>query len=105
MSDYIPTTEQVRKSYIHAYASQQFFGPAASANRAGLGAEFDCWLAAHDAELRAQIAAEAQEALSAHFHTLVHPMTPFADTAREVHGYRAAIWVALNAIRNPKEQP
>ena len=58
MSDFTPTTEQVRKAYVHAFAPQQFFGPVAGADRAGLGGDFDRWLAAHDAELRAQIARE-----------------------------------------------
>ena len=59
MSD-TPTTELVRKAYVHAYAPQQFFGPVASADRASLGDDFDRWLAAHDAELREQIAREIE---------------------------------------------
>ena len=54
MSDHTPTTEQVRKAYAHTYAPQQFFGPTADADRAGHGDEFDRWLAAHDAEVRAR---------------------------------------------------
>ena len=48
MSDFIPTTEQVRETY------------SALCKTDAADAEFDRWLAAHDAELREQIAAEIE---------------------------------------------
>lgn len=49
MSDYIPTTDEIRKEYgtDYKYADEKW-----EAERI---AEFDRWLAAHDAEVRADI--------------------------------------------------
>ena len=99
MSDFTPTTEQVRKAYVHAFAPQQFFGPVAGADRAGLGGDFDRWLAAHDAELRRQMAADVAHAID------THVMTWDETTAPHVRkGWRIARSIALDTITNPKEQ-
>lgn len=98
MSNFTPTTEQVRKAYAHTYAPQQFFGPTAGADRTGLGADFDRWLAAHDAELREQIAADVAHAID------THVMTWDETTAPHVRkGWRIARSIALDTITNPKE--
>lgn len=60
MNDYTPTTIEVRKAYCDAAAE---VGPAA--HDATEPAEFDRWLAAHDAEVRAAVLAE-QGFLAAH---------------------------------------
>lgn len=55
MNDYTPTTEEIRVIYIGT--REEFVKPWQS-NRP---AEFDRWLAAHDAEVRASVVAEEPE--------------------------------------------
>lgn len=55
VSEYTPTTEEVR--IVHIGTREEFARPW-QANRAG---EFDRWLAAHDAEVRAGVMAEEPE--------------------------------------------
>ena len=50
MSDYTPTTEEVREAYSWALPSSEY----------GKGL-FDRWLAAHDAEVRASVVSEEPE--------------------------------------------
>ena len=62
--------------------------------------DFDRWLAAHDAELREQIAADVAHAID------THVMTWDETTAPHVRkGWRIARSIALDTITNPKEQP
>lgn len=53
MSEYTPSTGEVRRRYAYARA-------AGSKNQSSV-AEFDRWLAAHDAEVRASVVAEGPE--------------------------------------------
>lgn len=46
MSDYTPTTEDIRTAWTHGYHGDNYPGAEAT------DAEFDRWLAAHDAEVR-----------------------------------------------------
>ena len=54
MSEYTPTTQQVRREYVSGRAEAE----SAMSYDPQYEPEFDRWLAAHDAELREQIAAE-----------------------------------------------
>ena len=54
MSDFTPTTEQVRNEYAH-------LGAWASENEETRAGQFDRWLAQHDAEVRKQMAEEIAE--------------------------------------------
>ena len=56
MSDYTPTTDEVRGAYVSARSEEEF----AASYLSQFEPEFDRWLAAHDAELREQIAAEIE---------------------------------------------
>lgn len=56
MTDYTPTTDRVREVYTFAGSSA---GPGASA------AQFDRWLAAHDAEVRAEATAVTDDMVKA----------------------------------------
>ena len=55
MSDYTPTTGEVHRRYAYARS-----GKPGHKNQSAV-AEFDCWLAAHDAEVRASVLAEQGE--------------------------------------------
>ena len=89
MSEYTPTTPMIRTGYMRDGRERK--------QRAD---EFDRWLAAHDAELRAQIAADVAHAIDAHV------MTWDETTAPHVRkGWRIARSIALDTITNPKEQP
>lgn len=54
MSDYTPTTEQVRSAYWHGTVDRDVVGRGTEA-RDRFDSEFDRWLAAHDAEVRAEV--------------------------------------------------
>ena len=59
--DYTPTTEEVRGTYV-AYSFRDCFEkPGPTQPKGEWGAEFDRWLAAHDAEVRAFVLAEQGE--------------------------------------------
>ena len=89
MSDYTPTTPMIRTGYMRD-----------GRERKQRAAEFDRWLAAHDAELREQIAADVAHAID------THVMTWDETTAPHVRkGWRIARSIALDTITNPKEQP
>jgi len=61
MSEYTPTTKQIRERCI-TDPEDEYHNPInAPANRLAAGREFDRWLAAHDAEVRRDAAAQALE--------------------------------------------
>ena len=100
MSDFTPTTEQVRDGFRFD-PEDEWRDPVGAVMRAiEAGRAFDRWLAAHDAELRAQIAADVAHAID------THVMTWDETTAPHVRkGWRIARSIALDTITNPKEQP
>lgn len=57
MSNYTPTTNEVRESYVFYNLSEL--------EAEVLRAEFDRWLAAHDAEVRAEVFANMDKWISA----------------------------------------
>ena len=60
MTDYTPTTEDVQA----AYGGRAVLGtPAMAANYEEAEAQFDRWLAAHDAKVKAEALREAADAL------------------------------------------
>lgn len=60
---YTPNTTDVREAYPHAKCLPAFYSPEHPAALAEAHAEFDRWLAAHDAEVAAQALREAAEKL------------------------------------------
>ena len=58
MSEYVPTTEQVRGAYARAG-----FLPVSDGERNERRAAFDRWLAAHDREVKAEALREAAGAM------------------------------------------
>ncbi len=60
MTEYTPTTEELRQQY-KALAQSRLLGVTYTSALRARGAEFDRWLAAHDAEVRAGVVAEEPE--------------------------------------------
>ena len=61
MSDYTPTTEDVRHAYVSARSEEEF----AASYLSQFEPEFDRWLAAHDAEVAAQALRDAADEMEA----------------------------------------
>ena len=57
MSDYTPTTADVRHAYVSARSEEEF----AASYLSQFEPEFDRWLAAHDAEVAAQALGDAAD--------------------------------------------
>ena len=62
MSDFTPTIQQVRDGYRYDLEDEYRDPIGAPQRSAEAGRAFDRWLAAHDTELREQIAAEIETA-------------------------------------------
>lgn len=87
MSEYTPTTKDVREVWIYAQDITHDEGEDFH------GAEFDRWLAAHDAEVQAQVVAEEPEWGIAHVATpgSVWPLSE--DGARETAAIEPGQWI------------
>lgn len=68
MTDYTPTTDEIRNGWI-----ETGWAPDGTLCDKRDGAEFDRWLAAHDAEVAAQALAPIREALAGHPRCDIHP--------------------------------
>lgn len=110
MADHTPTTDHVRKLYTLAYAWRGYDDVDAgesdlSSNRHDQRAEFDRWLAAHDAEI-------AREAEARALREAADQLTEIADdydTCSELHAalrecdLDTAHWLRARADRNDSE--
>lgn len=92
MADYTPTTDEVRKCYDPSVASR-FRDVPNEGFAAAIYAEFDRWLAQHDAEVRAEAADQIEEAamdpeLGGSLGTALHAVQreAFLTAARIVRG-------------------
>lgn len=88
MSEYTPTTKDVREVWIYAHIITHDEGEDFH------GAEFDRWLAAHDAEVRAGVVAEEPEG----FYVIPNRDAPDQDSLWDgtIHPTREAAQASLN---------
>ena len=61
MTDYTPTTERIREFYVRQRFQSEIYAGRPAPGIWERYAEFDRWLAAHDAEVRAGVVAEEPE--------------------------------------------
>ena len=81
MSDYTPTTEQVRDGYRYDPVAE-YYGPI-TPHHVINGRAFDRWLAAHDAEVAATTLRDVATALASSF----HPSLSDEDTISTLRAY------------------
>lgn len=83
MSEYAPTTKDVREVWIEAQDITHDEGDDFH------GAEFDRWLAAHDAEVRAGVEAEELEWEKRYEHLKKHAAVAMVTLNGDPYGYRS----------------
>lgn len=93
MSDYTPTTEQVRDEYVYGQLGR---ATSSRVTEESLGGEFDRWLAKHDAE----VAARALEAAADEFHARLPDGT---GNGRVYNSWRVAAMLRARATATLEE--
>ena len=94
MTDYTPTTDEIRNGWI-----ETGWAPDGTLCDKRDGAEFDRWLAAHDAEVAAKALAPIRAALAGHPRCDIHP-----DDDPIKCGWKKAV-ADIQAALDREEQP
>ena len=96
---YTPTTATIRAEYAGRVEAWEMTYAEQEAARAEEVVEFDRWLRAHDAEVRAQALAPIREALAGHPRCDIHP-----DDDPIKCGWKRAV-ADIQAALDREEQP
>ena len=99
MSNYTPTTATIRAEYAGRVEAWEMTYAEQEAARAEEVVEFDRWLRAHDAEVRAQALAPIRAALANHPRCDIHP-----DDDPIKCGWKQAV-ADIQAVLDRQEQP
>lgn len=91
MTGYTPTTEEVREAIAEWVWSRRMFRPEFEASD---GREADRWLAAHDAEMRANVVAEEPE--------LEVGVSYSTDTGPSIDGYRLRRYMQVESVEKAR---
>ena len=102
MSEYTPTTEQVRVAYQDHRDFQSIMKGLDRPGDVEAGREFDRWLSAHDAEVKAEALREAAKAHEAERLVVDTESMPHQDRLGYV---TVSQWLRVRATRIKKEDP